>query len=164
MRARGTGHDRTPRRDGDAVDTVASAPDSWRHTPTHRDHESVRRRAVHPDDDDDIVGRVDGLSIELDVDGGALTMVLAGEVDLATVGVLAAHLDWAVDGFCGDVALNLAGVSFVDSVAVKELLRAHFALAALGRRLVVADPVPVPLRVFELTGQRDISVSPTVPG
>jgi anti-anti-sigma factor len=140
MRARGTGHDRTPCR------------------------EPARRRAVHAGDDDDIVGRVDELSIELDDDGGALTLRLAGEVDLATVGVLAAHLDWAVEGFCGDVTLNLAGVSFLDSVAMKALLRAHFALAALGRRLVVADPAPVPLRVFELTGLRDVLVSSTAPG
>jgi anti-anti-sigma factor len=101
-----------------------------------------------------MTGITDDFTVRADTDGCDATLYVVGEVDLATVGGFAA-LDRAIVGFDGVVTVNLAGVTFMDSSALCALLRAHVALDAVGRTLVVAEPGPVARRLFELAGVRD---------
>ena len=74
---------------------------------------------------------------------------------MAAAGLLTAELDRAIERFAGDVTVNLAAVTFVDSTGLSALLRARAALVALGRRFVVDAPAPAATRIFELTGLQD---------
>jgi anti-anti-sigma factor len=66
--------------------------------------------------------------------------------------VLAAQLDLAVEGFAGDVTVDLADVTFLDSTGLCVLLRARAALITLDRGLVVAGASRAAARIFELAG------------
>jgi anti-sigma B factor antagonist len=71
-----------------------------------------------------------------------------GELDLAAAPVLRRHVDGATGRA---LVLDLAGVSFIDSAVLKELLRARAELAARDVRLVLAG-VPRPVRrLLDLT-------------
>lgn len=110
------------------------------------------------------------LAVSIDqVPGGRLVEV-SGEVDLHTAPRLRAALDEAVgDATSGAgpgaatpaVLVDLAGVSFIDSTGLGELMAAHKALDAAGGRLhlvVVTDRVA---RVLALTGLDEVlSVHP----
>jgi anti-sigma B factor antagonist len=95
---------------------------------------------------------VDGFAVEFHTDGRGVLVRVAGEVDAATAPALSAQLERAVEWNSGDVMVDLAGVTFFDSTAVRALLRARTGLTARGRRLVVSDPAPNARRVLELTG------------
>ena len=98
---------------------------------------------------------VDGFIVEFGADGSDVELRVVGDVDLGTVHVLAADLDRAIAGFAGTVTVNLGAVTFLDSTGLCALLRAHRALGAAGRSLVVAEPGPATTRIFGLTGLLD---------
>jgi anti-sigma B factor antagonist len=75
---------------------------------------------------------------------------VAGELDLATADELAAWLETEGTGE-GDLTVEAAGLSFVDSTGVRALLRAAAAMAGRGR-LILRDPSPPVRRVLELAG------------
>ena len=60
-----------------------------------------------------------------------------GEVDLATVALLEEELaaSAAIEG--ADVAVDLSGVTFMDSTGLRALLAANQQLSGAGRRLVI---------------------------
>jgi len=77
---------------------------------------------------------------------------VTGELDLATSPQLAAALeDWIADGE-GDVSVELAGVTFIDSTAIGVLVQAHLRQSSSGVRLRIVDPSAVVLRVLHLAG------------
>jgi anti-anti-sigma factor len=100
--------------------------------------------------ENDVTSSSDYCTVEYKAEGSNVTLGVVGELDLATVGVLTAHFDRAITDSDGPVTVNLAGVTFVDSSALHALLRAHAALAAAGRSLVVAEARPATMRVFQL--------------
>ena len=61
---------------------------------------------------------VDDFAVEFIDDGAGVTVRVVGDVDMATAGVLEAQLDRAVEGFAGDVTVDLTGVTFLDSYRV----------------------------------------------
>jgi anti-anti-sigma factor len=75
---------------------------------------------------------------------------VAGELDLDTADELAAWLESEGQGE-GDLRVDAAGLSFVDSTGVRALLRAANAMAGRGR-LILRDPSPAVRRVLELAG------------
>ncbi|MGP4007345.1 STAS domain-containing protein [Streptomyces sp. 4N124] len=72
---------------------------------------------------------------------GPFTVVeAAGDIDLATAGFLAEHLDAATAGPEPDVLADLRGVDFFDCSGLRVLCRAEERAAARGGRLrIVAD-------------------------
>jgi anti-anti-sigma factor len=80
--------------------------------------------------------------------GGAVVVRLEGELDLAASGSLRAHVDAAAGS---PLVLDLGRVTFVDSSAVRDLVRARLDVAARGDRLVLAAVPPVVMRILELT-------------
>jgi stage II sporulation protein AA (anti-sigma F factor antagonist) len=98
---------------------------------------------------------VDDFGVELIDDDAGVTVRVVGDVDMDTASMLAAQLDRAVEGFPGDVTVDLAGVTFLDPTGLCVLLRARAALIALDRGLGVAGASRAAARIFELAGLRD---------
>ena len=80
---------------------------------------------------------------------GISVLALDGEFDMAAAASIRALVDAA--GFRG-LVLDLAGVTFVDSSALRELLHARLRLAERGGRLVLAAMPRVVTRLLEITG------------
>jgi anti-anti-sigma factor len=81
--------------------------------------------------------------------GSPRTLIVAGELDLDTSDELIERVRAEEGG--GDLVLEFAQVTFIDSSGVRALLRAADGLAGQGR-LIVRDPSPPVRRVFELMG------------
>jgi anti-sigma B factor antagonist len=79
-------------------------------------------------------------------------VVVNGELDLATSPRLAACIDEVADHHAGDVVVDLAGVSFLDSSALRVLVAAHLRLADGDRRLVVRQPSDATRSVLTVAG------------
>jgi len=80
-------------------------------------------------------------------DAGEHVLRLEGELDLASAPELRKRFDEAD----GQLVLDFARVTFIDSAVLKELLRARAELAERGVRLVLAG-VPAPVRrLLDLT-------------
>jgi anti-sigma B factor antagonist len=88
--------------------------------------------------------------LQLTTDTEAALITVVGELDIATC----AELDDAVAsvGPKLDITLDLAGVTFIDSTSLQTILGATTSLAAAGRRLVLANPSHIVMRVLTLTG------------
>lgn len=87
--------------------------------------------------------------VTLEPGASSMRVVVAGELDIATVPELSPHVTAADDGDA--VILDLAAVTFIDSTGLRLLIEAH---AALGERLRIV-PSPACERLFEITGVRD---------
>jgi anti-sigma B factor antagonist len=107
---------------------------------------------------------LDDFAIELINDGSGVTVRVIGDVDMDTAAVLAGQLDRTFDGFSGDVTVDMAGVTFLDSVGLHVLLRARAALDAVGRELLLAAPARAATRILELAGLQDTFRLATEPG
>jgi anti-anti-sigma factor len=90
---------------------------------------------------------------------GAMVLALVGEFDLAAAAALREQLDAAKETADRGVVLDLAEVTFVDSAGLRELLRAHEALAAERKRLVLTGLQPAVVRLLELTGATQLLVT-----
>jgi anti-sigma B factor antagonist len=84
-----------------------------------------------------------GLSVRQEGDA----LVLSGELDLATASILQSALDGHQGD--GDLTLDLAGLSFMDSTGIKILITAARALEGRGC-LILRSPAPPIRRVLEL--------------
>ena len=79
------------------------------------------------------------------------TVVVRGELDLATAPLLRSVLDLACTDRAGRVDLNLSAVTFLDAYALSTVIAAHRRLSARGAVLLLRDPSPIVRRVIELT-------------
>jgi anti-sigma B factor antagonist len=80
------------------------------------------------------------------------TLVVSGELDLATCEQLETCLADASRDHDGDVVVDLAGVRFLDSCALRVLIAAHARLADRDQRLVLHRPSEVVTRVLTVAG------------
>jgi len=79
----------------------------------------------------------------------------AGEVDAATVDILAEAIGEAVNAGVARVWVDLSDVDFMDSSGVAALVRAAQGLEQTGIRLMVVCPAGPVRRLLELTGIED---------
>ena len=77
-------------------------------------------------------------------------LVLSGEVDLATAPLLEDALQELAANTSGDVRLECAPLSFIDSSGLRVLVGLHHQLA--GRRIVLTNLPEHLRRVFEIAG------------
>ena len=78
--------------------------------------------------------------------------VLAGEVDLSTVGLLYEQMAaLAAEGVC-HVALNMAEVTFCDSTGLSLLVTEHKRTESMGGELIIFSPSPKVRKLFEVSG------------
>ena len=99
----------------------------------------------------------------LDAPDGIVLLALAGEFDLAAAPATRERFDAALAARPRAVVADLSDVTFMDSSALRELLRANAELGAAGIRFVLANPPPQVERVLELTRALDLlAVAATV--
>ena len=98
-----------------------------------------------------------------DAADGLVVLALEGEFDLAAAPDMREQLERAHADAARGVVLDLAEVTFLDSSALRELLRADAALRTRGAQLLlVAVPAPV-ARLLELTRTTGmLTVAPTL--
>jgi anti-sigma B factor antagonist len=94
---------------------------------------------------------------------GVVLLALEGEFDLAAAPVLRERLETAGTGGARAVVLDMSEVTFVDSSALRVLLRADAVLREHGVRLTLAALQPAVARLLELTRTTDaLTLAPTV--
>lgn len=94
---------------------------------------------------------------------GVVLLVLRGELDLAAAPATRERLERARARRPRGVVLDLAEVTFADSSALRELLRANAALGADGALLVLAATPPIVERLLTLTRAHELlELAPTV--
>jgi anti-anti-sigma factor len=81
-------------------------------------------------------------------DGGATIVAVSGEVDLAT----APEMRAALLAVTGDLTVDMAAVSFMDSTGLSALISAQKRTAAAGHRFTVTNESDIVARTMELTG------------
>jgi anti-sigma B factor antagonist len=85
-------------------------------------------------------------------DGARMTIAATGEVDLLAAPELRAALVDATQSGANEVALDLSGVSFIDSTGLSVIVHAWRRLDADGRRLVVTAASEPVTRVVTTAG------------
>jgi anti-anti-sigma factor len=108
----------------------------------------IDARGIHPPDSYAIR--------ELPAPPGYVLLALAGEVDIAAAPELRERLANAAAERPRGVVLDMSELTFADSSALRELLRADGDLAAIGGTLVLASLPATFLRVLELTRAHDL--------
>lgn len=89
------------------------------------------------------------VSVSVAPDG---SIVVGGEIDAFTAAPVETALERAVAERSGDVVVDLAGVTFLDSGGLNVLIRCHKALDPTGRRIVLRHPQPAVRRALEIGG------------
>lgn len=99
------------------------------------------------------------LTIEIRPDAASVTLLLDGELDLASVGTLRACLD-QLDSQYAEIHVDLAGLEFLDSTGLAALVVTQQHLGERGGRLLVRNPQGHVRRVLEVSGvDRVLSVT-----
>jgi anti-sigma B factor antagonist len=91
------------------------------------------------------------LTIDNVVDGTHRSVTVRGELDLSTSPDLTAVLDQAADGGVTTVTLDLHGVGFIDSSALRALVVAGRALGEAGCQLEIGPRSEMVARVLSMT-------------
>lgn len=79
-----------------------------------------------------------------DVDG---VLQVVGDIDASTAG----QLSEAIDEREGDVVIDVAGVSFIDSSGIRALIASQQAVEARSSTFTIRNPSPAVLRLFQLS-------------
>src|SRR5258705_13988123 len=88
--------------------------------------------------------------------GSEVVVGLEGVLALATVEPLSGILHEILERRPATVAVDLAGVSFLDSTGIRCLVNAARAAATDGRKLVVRRPTATVVRVLGICGVADL--------
>ena len=83
---------------------------------------------------------------------GQLEVHVAGDLDIATSGLLGRELHDLLDLDLPYIGVDLSGVSFIDSSALSVLVRTHERAQNKGHRLELLRPSPACVKVFAITG------------
>jgi anti-sigma B factor antagonist len=93
---------------------------------------------------------------------GAICLALTGELDLASVPTLQAHLK-AVAKTDDNLIVDMSALLYIDSTGAKALLDAQRAYSRTGRRLGLAAASPTTRRILEVLGLETVlPMFPTV--
>jgi anti-anti-sigma factor len=88
--------------------------------------------------------------------GSAVRLDLAGELDLATAGLLSEQVRRALDGGATELVLDLAEVTFCDSTGVDAMVKARALADRRGARLGAVNAHGVTRRSLEITGALEL--------
>ena len=95
-------------------------------------------------------------SVHSEHDGRVRRIVVVGELDISTVGVLEAAYESArIADPDAIIVVDLTKLSFIDSTGLNQLVRMDVASGGPGGRLRVVNGSPAVERVLELSGIRD---------
>lgn len=91
-------------------------------------------------------------SVQVRADDSSVVIELRGELDMLTAPDFRTCLDAAIEATSGDVVVDLAGVDFIDSSGLTELVAAHRSLRDRGRQLHLDSVAPRVTRVLQISG------------
>ena len=93
------------------------------------------------------------MEISTSFDAGRLTVFLSGELDHHEARCAMHRIEELLDEYIPrDCALNLAGLSFMDSSGIAVIIRVSRRMTALGGRAWVENPARQPQRVLDAAG------------
>jgi anti-sigma B factor antagonist len=92
---------------------------------------------------------------------GTATVVVSGELDLATVASLRTRAQSVVEHSDGDVVLDMSGVTYMDSSGLSVVLEVRELLAQSERRLVIAEPSESVAAILTICGLTDLIAVPS---
>jgi len=96
------------------------------------------------------------LDVQAEREDARAVLILSGELDLATAGALhEAVAEQLATGGVGELVLDLAKVSFLDSSGLGALLRIRGEVLAAGGNLRVSAVARGPARVIAIAGLAD---------
>ncbi len=90
--------------------------------------------------------------VDIAPDRDAVRVCPVGELDLATVGRVGAHLDELAAAGFKRVVLDLRGATFLDSTGLRLIVGAHRSSADDGWELAIVPGPDVVQRVFDIAG------------
>lgn len=93
-----------------------------------------------------------GLTATVFADGAATVVALRGEADRATLHVVRDALAGVIANEHGDVVVDLAQTEFMDTAALRSILRAREDLAGTGRHLTLRSPSRSAARLLGVFG------------
>jgi anti-anti-sigma factor len=97
-----------------------------------------------------------GATVAIDrgnIDDGVLAVMIAGELDPSTADQVRDQvLELTADHRPGELALDLAGVTFMDSAGVRIIVELHHEQRRRDGRLTLVNVADVPRRVLEISG------------
>src|SRR5689334_4104816 len=97
------------------------------------------------------------ISVRTDVRPDGLGVVhVSGDIDIDTAPALDAALSSLMAAGATHIAIGLAGVEFLDSVAINTLVRANLKIRSRGGRLRLAAVREHPRRLFGLLGMDQV--------
>lgn len=91
------------------------------------------------------------LIIESRTDGDSVTLILRGEIDIGSGGILERELLAAEASRPRRIVLDLAALDFIDSTGIHLLIRAHLRADTMGHELVLVHVPYQARRLFDLT-------------
>jgi anti-anti-sigma factor len=95
----------------------------------------------------------DDLVLKVSEDGASVRLAVEGEIDMAAAPRLRDFLLCAGEVYDHHVmAVDLGGVTFLDSSGLGALVQAHERFCGGRSHLVVTNPTPIVARVIALTG------------
>lgn len=92
------------------------------------------------------------MDVNIETNAGATELALTGRFDAHEVDGFRGRLDEVIDGGSSSVTIDLAGVNFIDSSALAELVRGMKHARERGGDLVLRSPSDPVRVIFELTG------------
>ncbi len=93
------------------------------------------------------------MEIHTSYEAGRLTIYLCGELDHHEARCAMHRIEELLDEYIPrDCALNLAGLSFMDSSGIAVIIRVSRRMTALGGRAWVENPARQPQRVLDAAG------------
>ena len=91
------------------------------------------------------------VAIDSDLQGDVLAVTVRGELDMSTSPQLTSALEAAADQSVTEITLDLAGVTFIDSSALRVLVLTGRALADKGRTLQIGPRSDRVARILSMT-------------
>lgn len=93
-----------------------------------------------------------GIEVSVTIEGSAMVVALRGEADIATLPVIADILARSIADHDGDVIIDLAQTDFIDTAALRAILRARETLSGAGRQLTLRSPSRTASRALTIFG------------
>ena len=93
------------------------------------------------------------MNIRTSFDAGRLTIYLAGELDHHEAKNVLRQIDELLDDYIPrDCALNMSGLSFMDSSGIAVIIRTSRRMKTVGGRMWIEDPARQPQKVIDASG------------
>jgi stage II sporulation protein AA (anti-sigma F factor antagonist) len=99
-----------------------------------------------------VIARKESLTIEVRACGEHALVIVAGEVDLSTVGGLYDQFAALSHEGVRHVCLNLAEVTYMDSTGLSVVVAEHKRVESMGGELIIFSPRAMVRRLFDVTG------------